>query len=284
MNAAFLAHLKTGVTTLCRAWGVTRRDGVWLGFTDHDGDIAFDGMVFQASSGLAAKALQQTTGLSVDNSEAMGALSAIDEADLIAGRFDGAEVRVWLLNWADPSQRMEQFRGNFGDVTRAGGAFKVELRGLTDSLNQPIGRSYHRGCSAVLGDAACKAVVAHVPMVVAEIVDGTYVLTGDATQADGWFDLGRFAVTSGVSAGLIGMVKRDRARAGGRLIDLWQDIPLAIGDEIALQPGCDRQATTCKVKFNNLLNFQGFPHIPREDWQISYPNALQPKDGGSLFK
>ncbi len=284
MNAEFLAHLKTGVTTLCRAWGVTRRDGVWLGFTDHDGDIAFDGMQFRASSGLAAKALQQTTGLAVDNSEAMGALSAIDEADLIAGRFDGAEVRVWLVNWADPSQRMEQFRGNFGDVTRAGGAFRVELRGLTDLLNQTIGRSYHRGCSAVLGDAACKAVVADVALVVVDIVDGTYVLNGDAPQSDGWFDLGRFAVTTGASAGLLGMVKRDRAHTAGRLIDLWQDIPLAMGDQITLQPGCDRQAATCTAKFNNLLNFQGFPHIPGEDWQISYPNARQPKDGGSLFK
>jgi uncharacterized phage protein (TIGR02218 family) len=284
MNADFLAHLQTGVTTLCRAWGVTRRDRVWLGFTDHDMDISLDGMQFQASSGLAAKALQQTTGLSVDNSEAMGALSAIDEADLIAGRFDGAEVRVWLLNWADPAQNMEQFRGHFGDVTRAGGAFKVELRGLTDLLNQTIGRSYHRGCSAVLGDAACKAVVATVPMVVADIMDGTYVLNGNMSQTDGWYDLGRFGVTTGISAGLLGMVKRDRARAGGRLIDLWQDIPLAIGDQITLQAGCDRQASTCQAKFNNLLNFQGFPHIPGEDWQISYPNPLQPKDGGSLFK
>lgn len=284
MNAEFLAHLKTGVTTLCRAWGVTRRDGVWLGFTDHDMDISFDGMQFQASSGLAAKALQQTTGLSVDNSEAMGALSAIDEADLIAGRFDGAEVLVWLLNWANPTQRMVQFRGHFGDVTRAGGAFKVELRGLTDLLNQPMGRSYHRGCAAVLGDAACQVVVSDLPMIVADIVDSTYVLNGNAPQTDGWFDLGRFAVTTGGNAGLVGMIKRDRARPAGRLIDLWQDIPLVIGDQITLRLGCDRQATTCQAKFNNLLNFQGFPHIPGEDWQISYPNALQPKDGGSLFK
>lgn len=284
MNADFLAHLQTGATTLCRAWGVTRRDGQWLGFTDHDGDVSFDGMVFRARSGLAAKALQQTTGLSVDNSEAMGALSAIDEAELTVGRFDGAEVRVWLCNWADPAQRLEQFRGNFGDVTQVGGTFKVELRGLTDLLNQDIGRSYTRGCSAVLGDGACKAVVTAVPLMVADIADGTYVLNGDAPQSDGWYNLGRFAVITGRSAGLMGMVKRDSAGAGGRLIDLWQAIPIAIGDQVTLEPGCDRQASTCQTKFNNFLNFQGFPHIPGEDWQISYPNPLQPKDGGSLFK
>ena len=87
-------------------------------------------------------------------------------------------------------------------------------------------------------------------------------------------------------AGLIGMVKRDRATQGGRIIELWQDfaLPLSIGDEITLEAGCDRQATTCAAKFNNMLNFQGFPFIPGEDWQISYPNSIQIKDGGSLFK
>ena len=93
---------------------------------------------------MTARALQQTTGLSVDNSEALGALSdaAVEESDLIAGRFDGAEVCSWLLNWADPAQRIAQFRGNFGEVTRSAGAFKAELRGLTDRMNQPQGRVF----------------------------------------------------------------------------------------------------------------------------------------------
>ena len=45
-----LDHLGQGVTTVCRAWLVTRRDGVAHGFTDHDCDLAFDGMAFKAST------------------------------------------------------------------------------------------------------------------------------------------------------------------------------------------------------------------------------------------
>ena len=114
-----LDHLGQGVTTVCRAWLVTRRDGVAFGFTDHDRDLGFEGYVFKASSGMTARTLQQTTGLAVDNSETVGALSdaAVDEADLIAGRFDGAEVRAWLVNWADTAQRIEQFRGNLGEIS-----------------------------------------------------------------------------------------------------------------------------------------------------------------------
>ncbi|MBP9047287.1 MAG: DUF2163 domain-containing protein, partial [Tabrizicola sp.] len=99
---ALLSHLATGSTTVCRAWTVRRRDGLVLGFTDHDRDLVVDGVACRADTGMTARALQQTTGLSVDNSEAFGALSAaaITEDDLTAGRFDGAEVQAYLVNWA----------------------------------------------------------------------------------------------------------------------------------------------------------------------------------------
>ncbi|MFT6426340.1 MAG: hypothetical protein ACJAYH_002126 [Celeribacter sp.] len=35
-------------------------------------------------------------------------------------------------------------------------------------------------------------------------------------------------------------------------------------------------------KFDNFLNFQGFPHIPGEDWLTSYPQSSDLNEGGSL--
>ena len=133
MDAGLKAHLATGVTTVARAWAVTRADGLRLGFTDHDRDLEFDGLVFRADSGLSALAVEQATGLAVDNTEALGALSAaaITEADIDAGRYDGAEVMAWLVNWAEVAQRHVVFRGSIGEIERRGGAFKAELRGLT---------------------------------------------------------------------------------------------------------------------------------------------------------
>ena len=76
--AGFHQHLQSGATTVCRCWSVTRRDGVAFGFTDHDRDLAFEGVIFRADTGLTARALAQSTGLSVDNTEALG-------ADLVPG-------------------------------------------------------------------------------------------------------------------------------------------------------------------------------------------------------
>ena len=288
--SGLLEHLATGITQVCRAWMVERADGLVYGFTDHDRDLTFDGTVFKASSGMTARALQQTTGLSVDNSEAMGALSdaAITEADILAGQFDGAEVRSWLVNWQDASQRALQFRGRFGDIVRSGGAFRAELRGLSEALNRVQGRVYHRACGAVLGDADC-AFDLNFPGIATE--QGVVAASGTEVRvavlpgfAPRWFERGRLNVLTGAAAGTVALIKADRDVDGQRVLDLWQGLgaDLAVGDLVRLEPGCDKSAATCRAKFNNFLNFRGFPHIPGEDWLASYPVATQSNDGGSL--
>lgn len=42
----------------------------------------------------------------------------------------------------------------------------------------------------------------------------------------------------------------------------------------------DKRAVTCRKKFNNFLNFRGFPDIPGEDWLMSYPIPSERNDGG----
>ena len=172
---------------------------------------------------MTARALQQTTGLSVDNTEAFGALSAaaITEADLLAGRFDGAEVRAYLVNWRAPEDFIEQFRGHLGEIMRAGGSFKAELRGLSDLLNRPHGMAYTPGCSAVLGDGRCRFDLTQpgyfADRVVERVEDGRVFRFSNFTGFDDhWFENGRFEVTSGTAAGLFGMVKVDRLEGTSR--------------------------------------------------------------------
>jgi uncharacterized phage protein (TIGR02218 family) len=288
--AALYAHLAGGATTVARAWAVTRRDGAVFGFTDHDRDLAFGGVVFRASSGMTASARLQTTGLSIDNAEAVGALSdpAVTEADILAGRFDGAVVEVWLVNWADVAARVLQFRGTFGQITRGAGAFHAELRGLTEALNAPQGRVYQTGCGAVLGDAACRVDLTqpgYAAEVAVEQVEGARVFTwvGLTGFDDRWFERGRFTVLTGAAAGLASWVKNDRLGAT-RVVELWEALraPVVPGDRVRIEAGCDRLAETCRLKFDNLLNFRGFPDIPGEDWLTSYPVSAGANDGGAL--
>ncbi|MEM9197016.1 MAG: DUF2163 domain-containing protein, partial [Pseudomonadota bacterium] len=146
LDPALLAKLNSGATTLCRCWRLTRADEAIIGFTDHDGDIAFDGTVFSAASGLVASALAQSLGLSVDNTEVVGALTSAGllAEDLAAGRYDAARLEHWLVDWSDPALRVRLFEGEIGEITRGKSGFEAELRGLNTALNRPVGRVYLR--------------------------------------------------------------------------------------------------------------------------------------------
>ena len=290
MSTALSDHLAEGVTTLARCWAITRRDGVIYGFTDHDCALSFEGIAFKADTGLSALALQQSTGLSVDNTEALGALSdaSVREADIEAGRFDGAEVRAWLVNWADAAQRVLQFRGSIGEVRRASGAFHAELRGLTEALNRPLGRVYQKPCTAVLGDGACRFDMSTPGYAEERAVEGVeearvFRWADLAGFEPDWFARGRLVVVTGEAAGLWGTIKRDVLDAGGRRIELWEPLraEVATGDTVRLEAGCDKRMESCRLKFNNLVNYQGFPDIPGEDWVMSVPKQTGANTGGS---
>lgn len=289
-SKAFLDHAATGLTTLCRAWAIERADGQSFGFTDHDRDLRFDGITFRADTGLTAAALAQSTGLSVDNTEALGALSdaSVREDEIEAGRFDGAEVQAWVVNWADVDIRWLQFRGTIGEIRRSGGAFHAELRGLTEALNRPLGRIYQKPCTAVLGDGQCRFAL-DTPGYVHEgqpdrVIDGRVFEWHDLAGFEvGWFQRGRLDVLDGGAAGLWGSIKSDRFVDNVRRIELWEPVRYQITADatVRLIAGCDKRLDTCRFKFNNILNFQGFPDLPNEDWVMAYPTQAGANTGGS---
>lgn len=288
MTPQDFAHLQGGATTVARCLALTRGDGLVLGFTDHDRGLAFDGIAFRPEDGAGLSALAFGTGLAVDNGEVLGALSdtAITEADIRAGRWDGAEVRLWLVDWLLPARRVLWFRGSLGEITREAGAFRAELRGLAEALNRTVGRVYQARCAAALGDANCRVDLAaqSVAGTVAE-ADGRRVqVAGAGDAAAGWYAEGLLRVTSGACAGLAAPIRSDRLEDAGRRIELWQgfDAELGAGDAVMLVAGCDKRAETCRAKFGNLLNYRGFPHVPGEDWLLTVPSRTAQRDGGAL--
>jgi len=159
LSQALAAHLASGETTLCRAWRVTCRDGFRLGLTEHDQRLVFDGTVFEPGTGFAATEASVASGLAAPGAEVRGGFSseAITEADLAAGRYDGARVELFLVNWQAPQdQHVLVTVQEIGEVSRAGPGFSAELRSFAHRLQQPEGRIYNRRCDADLGDIRCR--------------------------------------------------------------------------------------------------------------------------------
>src|SRR3954467_1182285 len=253
--SALQAKLDSGVTTLARAWKLTRRDGVVMGFTDHDRDLIVDGVTFRAGTGFTSSEAATRFGLSVDGAEISGALAddSLTDADLAAGRYDAAQVETWLVDWSEPQLKVLIARGTLGEVKREGRAFSAELRGLADLLSQESGRLYTARCGADLGDSRCKVDLSNPALRGAgaiSAVEGAsiFVASGLDGFADGWFSLGRLLWSIGANNGLAIEIKEHRLAAGHARLTLWQAMPepIVTGDAFAVTAGCDKSFATCR--------------------------------------
>lgn len=273
------AKLDSGITTLCRCWLIKRVDGVTQGFTDHDEDIGLGAVTCRADNGLTGSEVTQKLGLAVDSSELSGALAggSLNEADLAAGRYDAATIEIWLVDWSKPALRVLLAKGTLGEVRREGQAFTAEVRGLSERLAQESGRLYTATCSADLGDGGCRIELASPAFrgagtVISHEATAAFIAGGLDSFEDGWFTAGKLTFTSGANIGLSVEVKSHR-KAGAVRLALWQAMaePIAAGDTFLVTAGCNKRFETCRARFNNAVNFRGFPHIPGNDFVIAHP-------------
>ena len=290
-SPSLAAHLASGVTTLCTCWRIFRGDGIVLGFTDHDRKIVFGGVEHEPESGLDASAATSHAGLQVGGLDVTGAFSSekISESDLEAGLFDNARVEAWLVNWAAPAERHLMRVGSIGEVKRAGRSFTAEIRSLSHALDQERGRIFRKTCDADLGDARCGLNLASADWSASATVletDGYVRLRASVPGArpSGFFDQGFLTFTGGANDGRKSEVLRHTRDADGDHIELWQPMAASIevGDAFTVSAGCDKRFSTCRDKFENIANFRGFPHMPGNDFALSYPAPGGVNDGGSF--
>lgn len=272
ISEALRGHLSGEVTTLATLWRLTRADGVTMGFTDHDGDIAFDGLTYGAASGFVPTAVAGSAGLAVDNLEIRSVLDSeeIHEGDLLAGVYDGAEVDVMLVNFADPAAgALHLRRGTLGEVRLSDAGFVAELRGMTEAFARIFGQVYTPGCRADLGDARCRVGLSAWTATgsVGEALDRQTFTDAARGEPAGWFDGGLLTWTSGANAGARMEVRRFAAGLFTLFLPMPRDV--APGDQYTVVAGCDKRFATCRDKFGNAVNFQGEPHVPGNDFLIA---------------
>jgi uncharacterized phage protein (TIGR02218 family) len=262
------------LSTIALCWRIERRDGVAIGLTAHDRDLTIDGIVHRAAPGMTPSAIKRGDGLDADTMDVSGALTsaAISARDLAAGRWDGARVRLFAVDWTGAAGRVDLGEGTIGAVDTKDGAFTAELRGASAALDRPVVEETSAECRAELGDTRCRVAMAGRRRFARVVSIAGPVVTVDAAEA----------VANGYGGGLLrwfggansGLASAIAASAGATVTVRAEPafVPEA-GALVELSEGCDKSIATCAARFGNAVNFRGEPYLPGLDLLTRYPGG-----------
>lgn len=265
----------TALETVAPFWRILRRDGVALGFTAHDRDLWFDGILHRATPGMAPSAIRRSADLEPDSAEVEGALShdALSAEDLALGRFDGARVMIGVVDWESLESHV-LYRGSVGSIAEEAGGFTAVLQSRKAELRyDPVPRTSPT-CRAAFCGPGCTLspprfthevrTIGHSAQANAVMLAAPVPMTMLAGGSLRWFDGPYAGQTMGMNApGDAGMV-----------LDMPVDQAIPDGTRALAREGCDRTIATCNTRFGNAINFRGEPFLPGNDLLSRYASPV----------
>ena len=265
------AWLDPELTTLAFCWRLDRRDGITLGFTSHDRDLELDTLLYRASPGMVPSAIEKSTSFDADSVDLSGVLASdsITNEDLIAGRWDGARLRLFAVDWTNPDTApFVLVSGSLGSVQVAGEQFQVELRGAGAVLDTPVVETTSPDCRAALGDERCRVDMSGRRSFVAVGAASGLVIPVGQSLVPGLYAYGYLRWFDGANSGQGNMILANDSAT----VTLTEPpaFPVQPGDRAEITEGCDRRFETCATRFGNGLNFRGEPHLPGNDLLTRY--------------
>ena len=254
-----------------------------VSFTDSTSPINIDNILYTPYEGFTRSAATMNSDMSVDTIDLTGIVGTISGgvtitvADVLAGRFDMAEMRVFQVNYEDLTMgRMWLKRGWLGVVSVEDDIYTAELRGMTQLLQTQTIELYSATCRYDLGDSRCgfnlsgnmpDATPATVTGSVTGVTDNRIFFdTGRSETTDNIFKYGLLTWTTGENAGLSMEVKEYTFISSN--ISLVRAMPFTIvnGDDYVVYKGCNKIFQEhCIDKFSNGIRFGGYPFLPGED-------------------
>lgn len=253
---------------------LTLKNGTVTRYTSFDANLTWNSNTWLSGGPVIERGNTRTViGLEVDT---LSLKISPKDADLLgtqswfaaaaAGVLDGAQIkldRAFIETLPTVAGTLNMFTGSIGQLTLDRMVLDITCNSLVELLNIKLPRNlYQAGCQHTLFDAGCS--LSSAAFAVAGSVSSSPTRTAFNTglaAANGYYDLGAIQFTSGALSGTKRTVKSWASGA----ITLLNPLPVApaVSDTFTIWPGCDRTKATCEsAKFNNVVNFKGFPFIP----------------------
>jgi len=287
-----LAQIAARAETLTALLRVTPLDGPELLITVHDVDIAFGGDTYLARLGVEATEIAASNDFAVDNLEIRGALDEelITKGDVLGGRFDDAEVLISLIDFEHLDYgKMDVIGGTVGNAeTEDDLGWVLEVRGLSQKLQQTVGEVTAPLCRNSFGDERCRIDLEagthptlgipykYLDVEVTEVVNRTtfkFEISSHVVPTT-YFNGGKFTWMTGGNEFRRSEVKSHTKSGSTHTVEL-QDAPrqaIQEGDTFKIYKGCLKRLGDCKDVLN-VFNRSAEDYLPGTEEMIRRPNV-----------
>jgi uncharacterized phage protein (TIGR02218 family) len=244
---------------------VKRTDGVTIGLTELDKDLQIGGVTYNSASGYSPSTYASSSSLSVNYADIEGILefAGVSREQIRAGLYDFAEVELFVYDYEDDLIVKTIATGNWGESQLMDGSYKAEFRSLSQRMQQSVGNIYTAHCTAELGDKRCKVDVA--PLIqsgtITSVASRLTIADSNRTEVNDYWKGGVITFLTGNNQYRSFEISASNS-SGSITLFLPLSFPGQVGDTYIMKPGCDKSIDTCRVRYNNVVNFRGFPHVP----------------------
>jgi uncharacterized phage protein (TIGR02218 family) len=239
-------------------------------FTSYEDNVVIDGDVFTPapfSHGAIVKGIKLDEE-KIEISSFDFSLTSNPLRKLLEFSLEGIlNLRVLEVNLSNPSAPPDViFDGDAAGLDPKGKEWKATFRAFGQFFQRQFSRFYFQKiCNVPVYSRKCGVVKANfltASTLAAIATDGTYVEIANPAKPAAYFNLGHFETGAGVN--YESRTIKSTTVSGPRL-RLYFSKPLrkaVLNQAVNLYPGCDGSIDTCITRFNNQVNFRGFPYIP----------------------
>lgn len=255
--------------SICRLIKMTTKTGTVYAWCDSDVQITVDGVTYIPEPGLQTLRLVTNSNTEVSAQEIGAGWVDVPEQDIRSGMLDSAEIEGAWASYEHPENgRLVTFIGKIDNITYTKEGFKAEIMSFMKQLERNIGFVYSANCRHKLfgsagpglsGACALSASSYTFTGTITSVIKNRWKFGMGLSQPAGYFSSGRITFTSGANSGLQFQVKTHETGTLELMLPAMRGF--SVGDTFTVQAGCDKTFGTCKTKFNNAVNFGGFPHI-----------------------
>ena len=256
---------------------ITRKDGVVVAFTTHDADLVVSGVTYKSKASFTPSAIKWSNRIEDNNAMINGLIdveflgSTILAEDLRIGVYSNATYIYFLTDWTNTANITVLKEGKIASVVPNGTEYNAELRNMfAPIVKTPIVQACAIACNAELGDARCGfALGADTGTIdynnsMYELGCSTFTYSG---PGDPEVELvgGVFQFTSGDYTWFKNQIKSyDDVTKLFTLVRPFPQVDEPFWDFRAYE-GCPKTFAACRDRFNNIVNFRGFPHVPTKN-------------------